>query len=115
MEITFTKVATDRLQKFLKPGVKMVLDFDDGVGPFSKEANCTLSVAYNLLFVNQDADLHDFGLVIPSNLGDVYAKPYSKDQMDEKMTIDVNEKYLRYSLSGQNGEIDSSMGVKDLA
>ncbi|GAO99123.1 iron-sulfur cluster biosynthesis family protein [Fructobacillus ficulneus] len=115
MKLTFTQAAADRLQKFLGDDVKIVLDFDDGVGPFSDEANCTLALSFNLVFVNKDTDLSEFGSVIESNLGDVYAKPYSTDQMDEEMTIDVNEKYLRYSLAGRNGELDSALGVKKVA
>ncbi|MDF7627082.1 iron-sulfur cluster biosynthesis family protein [Lactobacillaceae bacterium L1_55_11] len=114
MEITFTPAAKERLEKYLGDDVTMVLDFDDGVGPFSHEANCTLSVSFNLLFVDKDADLHDFQLVIPSNLGEVHAKKYSEDQMQPEMTIDVKEKYLRYTLSGNGGMIDDSLGVKNL-
>ncbi|USS91500.1 iron-sulfur cluster biosynthesis family protein [Fructobacillus americanaquae] len=115
MKLTFTPAATERLQKFLGDDVKMVLDFDDGVGPFSDEANCTLALSFNLLFVNKDADLSEFGAKIDSNLGEIYAKPYSTDQMDEEMTIDVNEKYLRYSLSGRRGELDPALGIKKVA
>ncbi|CAK8054333.1 iron-sulfur cluster biosynthesis family protein [Eupransor demetentiae] len=113
MDITFTDAAKDRLQKYLKNDAKIVLDFDDGVGPFSDEANCTLALSFNLVFVNKDADLHEFGAKISSNLGDVYAKPYSLDQMNEHMKVDLDPKYLRYSLSGQNGELDPSLGIKD--
>ncbi|GAP03310.1 hypothetical protein FPFC_060280 [Fructobacillus pseudoficulneus] len=115
MKITFTQAAIDRLQKFTGDDVKIVLDFDDGVGPFSNEANCTLALSFNLLFVNKDQDLSEFGSVLDSNLGPVYAKPYSTQQMDEDMTIDVNAKYLRYSLAGRGGELDPALGIKQIA
>ena len=114
MKLTFTDAAKARLEKFATPDKKIVLDFDDGVGPFSKEANCTLALSFNLLFVPKNTDLSEFGATIDSNLGTVYAKPYSTDQMDEEMTIDVNQKYLRYSLSGRNGVLDSALVIKNI-
>ena len=114
MKLTFTAAAKARLEKFAGADKKIVLDFDDGVGPFSKEANCTLALSFNLLFVPKDTDLSEFGATIDSNMGTVYAKPYSTEQMDQEMTVDVNEKYLRYTLNGRNGVLDSALGVKNI-
>ncbi|MDF7637540.1 iron-sulfur cluster biosynthesis family protein [Leuconostocaceae bacterium ESL0958] len=114
MKITFTDTAINRLKKLMSDNDRIVLDFDDGVGPFSDEANCTLALSFNLLFVGPDHDLSEFGATIDSNLGTVYAKPYSLDQMDDDMTVDVNEQYLRYSLAGRGGELDPALGVKKI-
>ncbi|MBS9336634.1 iron-sulfur cluster biosynthesis family protein [Fructobacillus papyrifericola] len=114
MKLTFSDAAKARLEKLAGPDKKMVLDFDDGVGPFSDEANCTLALSFNLLFVPKDTDLSEFGATIDSNMGVVYAKPYSLDQMDDEMTVDLNEKYLRYSLSGRGGVLDPALGIKSL-
>ncbi|MBS9338700.1 iron-sulfur cluster biosynthesis family protein [Fructobacillus sp. M2-14] len=114
MKLTFTDEAKARLEKFTGPDKKIVLDFDDGVGPFSNEANCTLALSFNLVFVNKDADLSEFGATIDSNMGTIYAKPYSLDQMDDDMTVDVNEKYLRYALNGKGGTLDPALGIKQV-
>ncbi|MBS9336884.1 iron-sulfur cluster biosynthesis family protein [Fructobacillus parabroussonetiae] len=114
MKLTFTDTAKARLEKLAGTDKKIVLDFDDGVGPFSDEANCTLALSFNLLFVPKDTDLKEFGATIDSNMGTVYAKPYSLDQMDDEMKVDVNEKYLRYTLSGRNGVLDPALGIKSL-
>ena len=45
MKLTFTPQAQQRLQKYLQPDSKLILDFDDGVGPFSDAGMCTLDVA----------------------------------------------------------------------
>ncbi|MBS9335149.1 iron-sulfur cluster biosynthesis family protein [Fructobacillus sp. M1-13] len=114
MKLTFTDKAKARLEKLAGDNKKLVLDFDDGVGPFSNEANCTLALSFNLLFVPNDTDLSEFGATFDSNMGTIHAKPYSLEQMDEEMTVDVNEKYLRYTLSGRGGVLDPALGIKTL-
>ncbi len=42
MNITFTDQAIERLQRYELSSKKMLLDFDDGVGPFSAVGSCSL-------------------------------------------------------------------------
>lgn len=36
MDLTFTEAAKERVARYLSPDKKIILDYDDGVGPFSK-------------------------------------------------------------------------------
>lgn len=53
MKLTFTPQAQQRLQKYLQPDSKLILDFDDGVGPFSKLGNCSLDANFKLIIVKK--------------------------------------------------------------
>ncbi|GEA94736.1 iron-sulfur cluster biosynthesis family protein [Weissella viridescens] len=113
MKLTFTDAAKTMVQKHLKDDTKIVLDFDDGVGPFSDEATCTLDLAFHLVLARPDQITKDFNDTIESNLGDVYVKGYSEDQMDPNMTLDV-DKYLNLSLKGDGGTLDDHVVLVDV-
>ena len=84
MKLTFTPQAQQRLQKYLQPDSKLILDFDDGVGPFSKLGNCSLDANFKLIIVSKDAKLPDFNAQLDSNLGPIWYKDYTASQLDEK-------------------------------
>jgi len=113
MELTFKDAAVERIQKRMKPDTKLVLDFDDGVGPFSDAATCTLDVAFSLVLARPDQLTADFDQHLQSNLGDVYYKGYADTQLDGHMVIDV-DKMLRYKLSGDSGIIDPNVMLRDV-
>ncbi|MDR3190722.1 MAG: iron-sulfur cluster biosynthesis family protein [Lactobacillaceae bacterium] len=113
MNITFSENAVTRIAPKLHANSVIVLDFDDGVGPFSKFSVCSLDVAFNLIIVDKQQLPADFDTQIESNFSSVYIKGYSKNQLDLQLTVDC-DKYLRYALAGQSGVIDSTMGLRDL-
>lgn len=108
MEIIFSDKAKARIERDLMPGKVLVLDFDDGVGPFSDAATCTLDVSFNLLIVDPAELTKDFDTTITSNLGDVYVKEYAKNQMDAHMRMDL-DKYLRFQLTSDSGMLDPNI------
>ncbi|MFJ6925178.1 MAG: iron-sulfur cluster biosynthesis family protein, partial [Limosilactobacillus mucosae] len=98
MKLTFTPQAQQRLQKYLQPDSKLILDFDDGVGPFSKLGNCSLDANFKLIIVKKDAKLPDFNAQLASNLGPVWYKDYTAPQLDEKMEVRFNPTYFTMPL-----------------
>lgn len=114
MELTFSDAVMQKLDHYLKADTKIVLDFDDGVGPFSDAATCTLDASFNLDFVRPDQLTAEFNDTISSNLGSVYVKQYSKDQMNPHMVMDLNPKNLTYILKGDSGVLDENVQVIDL-
>lgn len=99
MDLTFTAAAQKRLAKYLDGhDYRIILDFDDGVGPFSKLGNCSLDVNYKLIFVEQDEQVPDFNAHFASNLGPIYYKDFDEPQYDEHMTIDFNPRYFTLPL-----------------
>lgn len=99
MDLTFTAAAQKRLNKYLDGhDYRMILDFDDGVGPFSKLGNCSLDVNYKLIFVDKDEQLPDFNARFAPNLGPIYYKDFDAPQYDEHMIIDFNPRYFTLPL-----------------
>lgn len=116
--LTFTDEAKKRVEKYLSPDKAIVLDFDDGVGPFSAIGNCNLDANYRLIFVNKDADLHDFDEKVESNIGDIYIKSemYANIQFEDQMEVRFNPKYFTLPLmSPTKGILTENLEVVDLS
>lgn len=51
--LTFKGNLVDKINDKLSNDKVLVLDFDDGVGPFSDAATCTLDVSFNLIVTDE--------------------------------------------------------------
>ena len=114
MKLTFTPQAQQRLQKYLQPDSKLILDFDDGVGPFSKLGNCSLDANFKLIIVCKDAKLLDFNAQLASNLGPVWYKDYTASQLDEKMEVRFNQTYFTMPLVSEQRTMTDNLEFLDL-
>lgn len=113
MYLTFSSTAQKRIKPLVTTDTRIALDLDDGVGPFSDAATCTFDVAFNLVLC-QDSDLSDdFNVTIDSDLGPVYIKDYTTEQLDSALNLDVDH-YLRYKLSGPSGILDPNVTLRNL-
>lgn len=99
-KLIVTDKAMERLQHYISPDKRVVLDFDDGVGPFSAIGNCNLEANYRLIFVNKDVDLPDFDERVSSNIGDIYIKSelYANVQFEDQMEIRFDPKHFTMPL-----------------
>ena len=99
-QLTFSPAAKQRVQRYLDPTKKMILDFDDGVGPFSAIGNCDMVANYRLLFVDKGMDTHDFDELVSSNLGDIFIKSelYANTQFEPKMTVRFDQAHCALPL-----------------
>lgn len=113
MKLTFEEAAKVKVEELLQDGKVMVLDFDDGVGPFSNEGTCTLDLSFKLFIVDKSRLTADFDRTFDSDLGTIYYKGYSAEQMDENMGINLG-KYLQFQLKGESGILDSNIDVVSL-
>lgn len=113
MQITFKDEAATRIQPLLNDGKKLLLTFEDGVGPYSQHAMMHMMVQFSLNIVAADADVHDYDVWLDSNLGSVGVKGYSQEDLDEHLTVKFNDRENAYVLSGDIGVIDSNMGFID--
>lgn len=114
MKLTFTPQAQQRLQKYLQPNSKLILDFDDGVGPFSKLGNCSLDANFKLIIVSQSVNLPDFNAQLTSNLGSVWYKDYTASQLDEKMEVRFNQTYFTMPLVSEQRTMTDNLELLDL-
>lgn len=114
MELTVTDAAKQRLAKYLQGDVKIVLDYDDGVGPFSDLGNCSLDANYKLVFVKPDADLPDFDAHFSSNIGEIYYKGYTAPQYDPQMRLEFESTFFTMPLKSSQGTLTDNIEVVDL-
>lgn len=99
-KLIVTDKAMERLQRYISPDKRVVLDFDDGVGPFSAIGNCNLDANYRLIFVDKGVDLPDFDERVSSNIGDIYIKSelYANVQFEDQMELRFDPKYFTMPL-----------------
>lgn len=112
MKLTITDDALTHLMSVFPATSKFLLSFDDGVGPFSKVGICSLDVSFDVIAVDQDAQVPDYQAKLTTNVGDWYYKGYSKRYLDDNMKLDyVNN---RFKLSGDSGILDGNVDLKNL-
>lgn len=115
MNITFTDQAIERLQRYELSSKKMLLDFDDGVGPFSAVGSCSLDGDYRLILVKEDLDTPDYNEKITSNLGDVFIKDHTAVQFDDGMEVRFNPQYFTMPLVSPKRVLTDNLEVLDLS
>lgn len=115
MYLTFTEKAKQRLARYVDDSKKMLMDYDDGVGPFSAIGNCSLDDNFKLIFVDQDRQLKDFNAHFDSNLGSIYYKDYTKPQFAEQMTVSFNAHVFTMPLTTPQGTLTDDIEVVDLS
>lgn len=116
-QLTVTDAALDRIKKYLSPDKKIVLDFDDGVGPFSAIGNCSLDANYRLIFVNKDVDTPDFDEKVSSNIGDIYIKSeaYANVQFENQMELRFDPKHFTMPLVSPTKILTDNVEVVDIS
>lgn len=116
MKLTITDDAANKLRPFFEDQNALVLlDFDDGVGPFSKVGVCSLNQAFQLVIVDKTEDIHDYNEKITTELGDVYYKGYSDMYLDQVMQLKLNPQNMTLRLVGNSsGELTPVLNVIDL-
>lgn len=114
MELFFTPAAQARLSKALNDNTKLILDFDDGVGPFSALGNCSLDTHFTLIAVNADQDYPDFDAKMTSNLGPIWYKSYTSPQFDEHMEVRFNKNFFTMPLVSDRRFLTDNLEFMDL-
>ncbi|TLQ16634.1 iron-sulfur cluster biosynthesis family protein [Lentilactobacillus parafarraginis] len=113
MKLTITDQAFAKLREAVPADSRLLLSFDDGVGPFSKVGVCSLDTSYDIIAVAKDARTPDYEQTLATNHGDWQLKGYSAVYLDNNMKLDFKNHQL--VLSGESGILDSSVDIKDLA
>lgn len=113
MEIVFDDAAIAKIKPHLNDANKLVLTFEDGVGPYSQHAMIHMQVQFTLGIVPKNAAAPDYDAVLASNLGPIAYKSYSAENLDAHMSVHLNTRMNQLTLSGDIGVIDSNMGLID--
>ncbi|WP_242363617.1 iron-sulfur cluster biosynthesis family protein [Limosilactobacillus antri] len=113
MNVTFTDGALQRVNRYLSPDKKVLLDYDDGVGPFSAVGNCSLDSGYQLIFVDRDLAVPDYDLQISSNIGPILIKGESRPQFEDEMEVRFNRHLFTMPLVSRKGVLTDNLEVVD--
>lgn len=94
----------------------VLLSFDDGVGMYSKlQATCGLETNFDIIIVNNMADLTDYNAEINTSLGHFLLKSYSLEFLDDEIYL-YTDRFNLLVLSGKyTGVIDNNVSLKDLS
>lgn len=113
MKLTFTEEAKKRVARYLAPDKRILLDFDDGVGPFSAIGSCSLDGGYQLIFVDRETELPEFDRALDSNIGQILIKGESLVQFDDEMEVRFNRQLFTMPLVSRRGTLTENVEVID--
>lgn len=113
MKITMDEKAKAKIQRHLTGTKKVLLTFEDGVGPYSQHAMIHMQVQFSINIIDQEMSMEGYDLEIETNLVPFYAKGYSKEDLEENMTLTMDPRLNSLILSGDGGVIDENLGFID--
>ncbi len=103
-----------KITDFKGPNERILLDHEDGQGPFVDHAiSCQLNPNFSLLFVDQtytDAELSDYKLKIETNIGPIFLKESATRLLDQDNRLVIEPTYKRVQLKSDGGIL-----VQDIA
>lgn len=107
------KLSTDaaaKLRNLSADGKKLILDLDDGVGPFSSVGTCALNTHFNVIAAPADKVSGDFNKTLNSEVGPIYIKDYSTDYFGAQPKISLGSGNV-FSFSDESGLLDGTVGT----
>ena len=87
MEIRFDDASAAEIKQHLAPENKLILTFEDGVGPYSQHAMIHMQVQFTLGIIGSDMSTESYDQSIPSNLEEILVKEYLLEVLDEPINI----------------------------
>ncbi|KRN05611.1 hypothetical protein FD15_GL002174 [Liquorilactobacillus sucicola DSM 21376 = JCM 15457] len=117
MFLTVSSQAQKILRKYTNnQKLRVLLSFDDGVGIYSKlQATCGLETNFDIIIVNDTADLTDYNTSIDTSMGPFLVKGYSLEFLDKDSYL-YTDRFSLLILSGKyTGVIDNNVSIKDLS
>ncbi|KRL37898.1 iron-sulfur cluster biosynthesis family protein [Liquorilactobacillus uvarum] len=117
MFLTISPTAQKVLKKYTdNKKLHVLLSFDDGVGIYSKlQATCGLETNFDIVIVNDTADLTDYETEIDSSLGRFLVKDYSLEFLDDETYLGTDQFNLLVLSGRYTGIIDNNVSLKDFS
>ena len=112
-KLTITASAKKKITQKISGPAKLLLSYDDGVGPYSKVGSCAIGTAFDIIAVQPGEKTPDYNAELSSDLGPFYYKKYSARYLDTGLKLDLNPQYQLISLSGTGGIIDGNVRIID--
>ncbi len=109
--LTLSPEAIAKIKPQLTEHARILLSYDDGVGPYSHHGLVALQVSFQLVLINDSQPYDDYDEEIETNLQPMYIKSYSGRFLSDQMTLKLQPKYQTLVLADEGGEIDQNVEV----
>lgn len=111
MNLKFSKDALKKVSKYIDSNAKLVLDLDDGVGPFSHEL-LENGLAYCLIILHESKVPDSFTYEIKSELGTIYVANDTEMYLENEMHIIYDTQWDRLKLITNSGVLENNFALK---
>ncbi|MCM6881560.1 iron-sulfur cluster biosynthesis family protein [Enterococcus italicus] len=115
MELSISSEAQAVIQAKLKTGDRLLLDNEDGHGPFVDHAvSCQLNSGFRLLLVSEAIDaelLADYSIQLPTEIGPVFVKPSGTFLLDAVNYLMIEPSYKRLQLKSDGGILSPNIPI----
>jgi uncharacterized protein YqkB len=113
MELTISPAAQTYIEAKRKLGDHLLLDNEDGHGPFVDHAvSCQLDSGFRLLFVSAAVDpslLRDYSVTVTTEIGSISMKPSAKLLLDPVNQLVLEPTYQRLQLKSVGGILSANV------
>ncbi|MEQ3378930.1 iron-sulfur cluster biosynthesis family protein [Enterococcus lactis] len=106
MKLEVTKEAQEVLKNKLEADDQLLLDIENGDGPFAEsQVSCQLDAAFRLIIVKKDTqtDLSLYSVVADTPVGPIKIKDSAILYMDDPSTLALEPTYNSLQLKGPSG------------
>ncbi|GAK47833.1 hypothetical protein LOSG293_130220 [Secundilactobacillus oryzae JCM 18671] len=113
IEFKMSADVVERLKRHSADQKNIVLDFDDGVGPYSAVGGCALDGGFKLLLVANEISGDDYEPLLDSPLGQVWVKKYSLGYFENegpKLALNSNG---MVQFSNNSGLVEANLEIVD--
>lgn len=114
MELIVTKEAQNWLEKHREKDEQILLDLENGDGPFSdSRITCQLDTAFRLIFLKKEstADLSLYSILADTPLGPIRIKKSAEMYLDDPTTLALEPTYQSLQLKGPSGLLKGNLPV----
>lgn len=114
MELLITKEAQEKLQAQLNEDEQVLLDIEDGDGPFAdSRITCQIDTSFRLIIVKKTImkDLSLYTEKAETVLGPILIKNSALMYMDDPTTIAVEPTYKSLQLKGPSGLLKGNLQI----
>lgn len=111
--IEMTSEVKAKLQPYVDEGKVLLLDLDNGLGPYSDEGNCALVTKFRFIAIDPDAPKSDYEIALDSDLGPIYFKKIADDYIQKDMQLELNPKTRMIVFKNARELVDGAVNIVD--
>ena len=114
MELKMSQAVINKLEGYHSNEGALLLDLDDGVGPYSKLGICSLDTSFRFLLVSDKEVPAPTPLLSHLRLDLFISKDYTANYFDQEPKLNLNERFQSIMLETESGVVDRNVEIIDL-